>query len=75
MTGTKQAVVTQDTGPTSGQWQVLGIFVYTDLNTHTKHMQAGFVNTLTHAQLYCNPEKCTWFATSLSYPAALRSVL
>ena len=45
------------------------ILVYTkdsDLNTHIKHIQL-VLNKLKEAQLYCNPEKCTWFATSLSY--------
>ena len=45
------------------------ILIYTkddDLNTHIKHIQL-VLNKLKEAQLYVNPEKCTWFATSVPY--------
>ena len=43
------------------------ILIYTkdtDFNTHLQHIQL-VLNKLKQAQLYANPEKCCWFATSL----------
>jgi len=37
-----------------------------DIRDHIKKVQL-VLNKLTEAQLYVNPEKCTWFATSVPY--------
>ena len=45
------------------------ILIYTkedDIHTHIKHIQL-VLNKLREAQLYVNPEKCTWMATSVPY--------
>ena len=45
------------------------ILIYTkdpDINVHLQHIQL-VLNKLKEAQLYVNPEKCTWMATSVPY--------
>lgn len=43
------------------------ILIYSpDFNTHQDHLHQ-VLNKLEEAELYANPDKCTWFATSVHY--------
>ena len=43
------------------------ILIYSpDFDSHIEHL-TKVLNKLKQAQLYANPDKCTWFATSVHY--------